>query len=499
MRSRGPGGVGAGSPALATALATALLLAGCTGSPQRTGPAPAGPSQPGPSQPRPSDQRVEPDLELAVSEPVEDSVYPGAGDPGVDALHYDLDLAWAPGPRRLQGTATITLRATGDAPSLQLDLAGSLRVTALTLDGRPASYRHRGKDLQVTGPVRADRRYRLVVDYAGRPRPEPAPTTRPDFTTLGFTVTPQGEVWTMQEPYGAYSWYPVNDQPADKALYDFTITAPSPWTGIANGRRVSTQHAEGRTTTSYRLDEPASSYLVTLAIGDYAHAEDASGSGVPIDYWYPGRRPGVLADLRVAAEAVDWIEARLGPYPFSSLGLVVTDSTSAMETQTMITLGDTAYVRSAPVIVHELVHQWYGDQVSPSDWRDVWLSEGMTMLLQGLWQAESTGVPFERTTAQWAAHDQELRDRFGPPGDYDPAQFGGGNIYYPPALMWDQLRRRLGEEEFFAIARAWLAEHDNGSASREELYAFWEEQTGLELSAFFDAWIMGRTTPDPAG
>ena len=30
----------------------------------------------------------------------------------------------------------------------------------------------------------------------------------------------------MQEPYGAYTWYPVNDQPADKALYDFTISAP---------------------------------------------------------------------------------------------------------------------------------------------------------------------------------------------------------------------------------------------------------------------------------
>ena len=28
----------------------------------------------------------------------------------------------------------------------------------------------------------------------------------------------------MQEPYGAYSWYAVNDQPSDKALYSFRIT-----------------------------------------------------------------------------------------------------------------------------------------------------------------------------------------------------------------------------------------------------------------------------------
>ena len=39
----------------------------------------------------------------------------------------------------------------------------------------------------------------------------------------------------MQEPFGAYTWYAVNDQPSDKALYSFTITTPAPWVGVANG------------------------------------------------------------------------------------------------------------------------------------------------------------------------------------------------------------------------------------------------------------------------
>ena len=30
----------------------------------------------------------------------------------------------------------------------------------------------------------------------------------------------------MQEPYGAFTWYPVNDQPSDKALYDITRHRP---------------------------------------------------------------------------------------------------------------------------------------------------------------------------------------------------------------------------------------------------------------------------------
>ena len=321
--------------------------------------------------------------------------------------------------------------------------------------------------------------------------------TRDDFSEVGFTMTGRGEVWTMQEPYGAYSWYPVNDQPADKALYDISVTAPVPWTGVANGRLVGDTTQDGRRTTEFQLDEPASSYLITLAIGDYAHAAQTSKSGVTLDYWYPRGQPLVLDDLRAGAAAVDWIEARLGPYPFSSAGIVATDSQSAMETQTMITIGNTEYARYPQVIVHELVHQWYGDQVSPADWSDVWLNEGMTMLMQGLWEADHDGAKISATIAGWRAIDQDLRDEYGPPGAYDRAQFAGSNVYYCPAVMWNELRLELGDDQFFAIARSWLTANDNKSVTRDDIYAHWEKETGLELSAFFDAWILGSTTPPP--
>ena len=89
--------------------------------------------------------------------------------------------------------------------------------------------------------------------------------------------------------------------------------------------------------------------------------------------------------------------------------MVVTDSQSAMETQTMVTLGNNDYVLSAPVIVHELVHQWYGDQVSPADWRDVWLNEGMTMLMQWLWEDDHDVRPIAATVSAARAADSTLR------------------------------------------------------------------------------------------
>ena len=117
----------------------------------------------------------------------------------------------------------------------------------------------------------------------------------------------------MQEPFGAYTWYPVNDQPADKALYDFTITAPEPFVGVANGTLLSREQGGGVTTTRYRTDEPMSSYLTTIAIGDYVSQEQTTDSGVPITLWVPRDKPGAMAKVRFAREAIEWAESKLAP------------------------------------------------------------------------------------------------------------------------------------------------------------------------------------------
>jgi len=463
--------------------AGSLLLAGCTSGSDDPSPAPHGsPTSHG-------------SLDAALSTPVEDRVYPQFGDPGVDALHYGLDLTWSPDSSTLDAVETLVLRATSDAPTFQLDLEHALAVSSVTVDGRDAAYDHEGKDLVVRTPVTADHRYTVVLHYAGTPKPVAAPTTRSDFSTLGWTITADGEVWTMQEPFGAYSWYAVNDQPSDKALYDFTISAPSPMVGIANGT-LESRHDEGdRTVTRWHLAEPASSYLTTIAIGDFRETHDRSASGVPVTYWTPRNRPALVDRLRPAADELGWIEDRLGPYPFSSLGVVVVDSRSGMETQTMITLGSTAYDTSPEVLLHEMVHQWYGDEVTPADWRDVWMSEGMALYLQGLWQAEHDHLPVRALMARWARAEPQMRRESGPPADYDPATFGAGNVYYGPALMWDQLRRRLGDERFWAVVRAWPKAHEEANASYDDLTDFWSERTGTDLHPFFDSWLLGATSP----
>lgn len=446
----------------------------------------------------PSEDVTDPDdpaFKIAESETVEDSVYPNVGDPVVDALHYDLDLTWDPEEEVLDGVAQVAFRATADRPQFQLDFAKALEVSGATLDGEEVEIGHVGKDLVVRTPVRADERYLLRVEYSGTPEPTAAPTTRSDFTTTGLNITDEGWLWTMQEPYGAFTWYPVNDQPADKALYDFTITAPAPMTGIANGELVSKTEVDGNTVTEWHLDTPASSYLTTLAVGEYTLTEDESASGVPLTYWTPVGDTTALEAMQFTREAFDWLEEKLGPYPYDYLGSVVVDSESAMETQTMITYGDTEYTLSPAVVVHEIAHHWYGDTVSPTDWRDVWMNEGMAMYVQAEFEAEQRNLTVDQVLDQWAPYEKMHRAQSGPPGDYDPRTFGQSNIYYGPALMWHELRQKLGDEAFWSMVKKWPTVHKDGNATREQYLDWIEQETGEELTKFFDAWLMGKTTP----
>jgi aminopeptidase N len=434
--------------------------------------------------------------DAALSEPREDSVYPAVGDPGIDALSYDLDLSWDDRTVRLTGTETVLFRATGAVDHVQLDLAHQLSVGHVWLDGKAVSFRHESKDLVVDGSLTEDSRHLLQLTYSGTPEPVAAPTERADFSTTGWTVARDGTVWTMQEPYGAYSWYAVNDHPSDKAFYDITIHAPPGMVGVANGELRSRTTTGDRTTTSWHLPEPAASYLVTLAIGRFTATKVTGPHGLPITYWTPTGRSDVLSKLRYAPRAIAYLEELVGRYPFPTLGVLVVPSNSAMETQSTITLGDNRFTLSRDVIVHELAHQWYGDLVTPDDWSDLWMNEGMaTYLAEVNWSSEHGSESRAEILRRWSTFAAGLRRRFGPPAHYRPGSFGEGNVYYLPALMWDTLRQRLGDDRFWSLARRWLSTHRFTSQDRDTVVAWWSKASGQDLTPVFEAWLEAPREP----
>ena len=195
-----------------------------------------------------------------------------SGDPGVDALHYHLDIAWDPATSSSPASRR-SRSAPPDGAQFRLDLGDPLEVEKVTLDGREVDAEHNGKDLVVKAPVREDRKYALVVQYSGTPEPAKAPTTRSDFNTTGWTVDDDGEVWTMQEPYGAYTLVP-RQRPAVRqgVLRLHHHRAPADWVGVANG--AAAVAGAGRRQHRHRVEPRRPRVVVPHHDRDRRHGQD---------------------------------------------------------------------------------------------------------------------------------------------------------------------------------------------------------------------------------
>lgn len=485
----------------------ALLLSACTtdahvDNPPPTGGGisstlPTGDTPTGPQVNQPPSRPSRTDLVAAASTPLEDPYYPETSNPEVDALHYDLDLTWD--GTVLDGRATVILRAATGASTLRLDLSAALRTSRVALDGAPITFRQAGDGLLMdAGAIEKGSEHTLTIDYRGRPEAVPAPSQRDDQAGgLGWTVDAAGAVSTFQEPYGAFTWYPVNDHPSDKALYDAHITVPQGNVAVFNGTLV-THRAAGPAATewTWHLDAPAASYLTTVAIGPYAAYHDTMPDGTPATYWVlPQDRARVTQLERESRVAFEWLTRHAGSYPFDTFGVVLVGGDGGMETQTMITLSPGSLDRPDAVLEHEIAHQWFGDAVTPTDWQGLWLSEGWAMYMQHWFEQDTGRYEYGGGMARWRPLDNASRGRSGPPGDFDPRSFGDVNVYLGPALMLDAIRRQVGDAEFGSLVKAWVTDHADGNVDRAEFVSWLNKRTGQDLTTLVDTWLDSPSTP----
>src|SRR5919197_4330735 len=196
---------------------------------------------------------------------LDDPFFPLAGNGGYDVTHYDLRLDYDPASHLLRGTATIQAVATQDLSRFDLDLRG-FDISRLLVNGRAAAFSRDGQELVITPPegLPSGQSFTVVVGYAG----EPQVVTDPDESIEGWVPTDDG-AFVVGEPQGSPAWYPVNDNPRDKATFDFTVTVPEGLTVMANGVLVSHDTAAGKTTWVWNEDDPMAPHLSTATLGRF--------------------------------------------------------------------------------------------------------------------------------------------------------------------------------------------------------------------------------------
>ncbi|MFK8849240.1 M1 family metallopeptidase [Streptomyces sp. Ac-502] len=427
---------------------------------------------------------------------VGDPYFPNLGNGGFDALHYDLGVSYAPATGRLDGRTELTARATQDLSSFHLDLQ-KLAVASIEVDGRRAKFTRSGDEITVTPkrPLEEDERFTVEVVYGGVPLPLSGPIVF--GSDYGWMKTDDG-VFVACEPNAASTWFPSSDHPGDKATYDIRIDAPEGLTGVSNGRLVDRYDEDGRSYFHWRERKPMATYLATATIGKFDVRTGTTPGGVPIYVATDPKLPTGTVDVYgVTAAATDYFAQVFGPYPFEETGAIVDDMPQAgfsLETQTKPVY---SAVRSESTIAHEVAHQWFGDSVTPRNWRNIWLNEGFASYAQWLWdEHKGTRTAAAAFRAAYAARPAESDFWKVKVGDPQRDTMFAQAVYTRGAMTLQVLRERIGDRAFFKLLPAWTTQHRYGNADIGQFIALAEKVSGQRLGDLFHTWLY--TTGRPA-
>ena len=291
-----------------------------------------------------------------------------------------------------------------------------------------------------TTGIRSGRTFTVTIDYAGTP----AVVTDPDGSIEGWVPTDDG-AFVVGEPQGSPAWYPVNDNPRDKATYDFSVTVPAGLTVMANGVLARTRPPTARRPGSGARPTRWRRTSSTATLGRF-DLEISSVDGIPsyvaVDPTLP--RGNVLRKL---PEIVHFYVSIYGTYPFNAVGSVVDDAKVvgySLETQTK-----PMYDRmpGEVTLAHEISHMWFGDSVTLTQWPDIWLHEGFATWSEWIWSEYSgnkTAQKYFDNLYNTPAQDTAF---WTPPPAVpgSPVFLFNGTIYYRGGMTLQALRQKVGD------------------------------------------------------
>jgi hypothetical protein len=429
----------------------------------------------------------------------------------LDIYLYDITLDMTGmNNQSLSGACRVEFGSLMDNQShINLDLEG-LQVDSVKRNGQTLPFNHSGSTLYVvlntilnTGDMAE-----VTVFYHGSPIQD---------TSWGGFYYASGYAYNLgvgfdAEPhnYGRV-WHPCFDNFVEKSNYHFHVLTNNGRTAYCNGLRTGVEIiGQDSLLTHWVMDYPIPSYLASVAVSNYVHAEstfeNSQGEAIPI---YLTAKAVDTTDMKISMQnLVPWLtyaQEKFGDYKWPRAGYcAVPFNAGAMEHATSISYPLYAIDGSLDyetLMAHEMAHHWWGNLVTCETAGDMWINEGMASFCEALFMealyGEQAYQDYVRSNFKDVLTQAHRRDG----GYYAVAGVPssityGDHVYNKGALIGHNLRGHLGDELLWQLMQALMNDYAYSHISTSSLGEYWQSLTAEDVIGFFDNWITQPGLPE---
>src|SRR3954468_10989544 len=405
-----------------------------------------------------------------------------------DVLNYTIRTRFDVPNRAVTGDETVTLRPLASGfKSFDLD-ASTMKVEAVTLADSNAA-------LQFTQPpdklsITLDRAYEPAESINVRIHYRATPQKGLYFIqqARNSSLAKPAQIWSQGEPEENHYWFPCYDFPDDKSTSEQFITTNADEIAISNGALVETiNNPDGTHTFHWKMDEPHSSYLISMVVGNYAKLDDTY-KNIPVEYYtYKGTEAEARNAFAKTPEMMRVFSGKLDiEFPFNKYAqtIVANFIFGGMENVTATTHADSeilgnssgeAQISTENLVSHELAHSWFGDLVTCKDWSQAWLNEGFATFMEAAFREYEAGHDAYLAEMRSNSYIYFLEDtlKYRRPIVYEhyrsPIDLFDATLYKKGALILHMLRETVGDEMFWKALNKYLNENQNKLVETSDL------------------------------
>ncbi|TDH26045.1 M1 family peptidase [Segetibacter sp. 3557_3] len=455
------------------------------------------------------------------------SVYRATDERINNVEHAKLDVRFDYAKSYLSGKVWLTLKPHFYATdSLRLDAKGmTLSQVSLAKNNKliPLKHEYDGMNLR----IKLDRSYsrletyQVYVEYTAKPNEYKGKGSQAIQDAKGlYFINPLGteknkptQIWTQGETEATSVWVPIIDKPNQKCTQEITMTVPSKYVTLSNGKLMSQKvNKDGTRTDHWKMDLPHSPYLFFMGVGEYAIIRD-SYKGKEVSYYVEKEYAGVARKIFGETPAMmRHFSQVLGvEYPWIKYAQIVgRDYVSGAMENTTATLHREALQQNARELVdgnqfedyisHELFHQWFGDLVTAESWSNLTVNESMANYSEVIWLEHRYGKDaadahnykdMQAYASSLPAHNDNLvRFNYN-----DKEQMFDLVSYNKGGRIVHMLRNYIGDSAFFKGLNLYLKTHKFKNTEATHLRLAFEEVTGKDLNWFWNQWYYSSGHP----